>query len=61
MVRAALATLDSLPSAFVQPADLLQQPDPVAVLEVEQAVEGPVQVVREVGDLLPQLVVRVVP
>jgi hypothetical protein len=60
MVRA-LATLDSLPSALVQPADLLQQPDPVAVLEVEQAVEGPVQVVREVGDLLPQLVVRVVP
>jgi len=50
-----------LPCALVQTADLLEQPDPVAVLEVEQAVEGPVQVVREVGDLLPQLVVRVVP
>jgi hypothetical protein len=60
MVRAS-ATLNSLPSALVQTADLLKQTDPVAVLEVEQAVEGPVQVVREVGDFLPQLVVRVVP
>jgi hypothetical protein len=55
------ATLYSLPCAFVQSADLENQPDPVAVFEVEQAVEAPVQVVGEVGDLLPQLVGRVVP
>jgi hypothetical protein len=48
-----------LPGAFVQGAHLLQQPDPVAVLEVEQGVERPVQVVGEIGDLLPQLVVGV--
>jgi hypothetical protein len=48
-----------LPGAFVQGADLLQQPDPVTVLEVEQGVERPVQVVGEIGDLLPQLVVVV--
>jgi hypothetical protein len=57
----ASATLDSLPRALVQPTDLLQQPDPVAVLEVEQPVKIPVQVVGEVGDLLPQLVLCVVP
>jgi hypothetical protein len=48
-----------LPGAFVEGAYLLQQPDPVTVLEVEQAVERPVQVVGEVGDLLPQLVLVV--
>jgi hypothetical protein len=50
-----------LPCAFVQPAHLAQQPDPVAVFEIQQAVEVPVQVVRQEGDLLPQLVVGVVP
>jgi hypothetical protein len=50
-----------LPCAFVQAADLLQQADAVAVLQVEQPVEIPVQVVRQEGDLLPQLVVGVVP
>jgi hypothetical protein len=50
-----------LPCAFVQAAHLLQEPDPVAVFEVEQAVEVPVQVVGEEGDLLPELVVCVVP
>jgi hypothetical protein len=50
-----------LPSTLVQTTDLLQKPDPIAVLEVEQAIEVPVQVVREIRDLLPQLVVRVVP
>jgi hypothetical protein len=50
-----------LPGAFVQGAYLLQQPDPVTVFEVEQGVERPVQVVGEVGDLLPQFVVRVPP
>ncbi|HEV7965805.1 MAG TPA: hypothetical protein VGP57_24910 [Actinoplanes sp.] len=50
-----------MPCAFVQAADLAQQPDPVAVFEVEQPVEVPVQVVRQEGDLLPQLVVGVVP
>jgi hypothetical protein len=50
-----------LPRALVQPAYLLEQPDPIAVLKVEQVVEVPVQVVGEVGDLLPQLVLCVVP
>jgi hypothetical protein len=50
-----------LPCSLVQVAHLPQQLDPVAVLEVEQRVEAPVQVVSEVGDLLPQLVVRVAP
>jgi len=48
-----------LPCPLVQTAHLLQQPDPVAVLEVEQDVELPVQVVGEIGDLLPELVVCV--
>jgi hypothetical protein len=55
------ATSHSLPSAFVQTAHLAQQADAVTVFEVEQAVEVPVQVVRQEGDLLPQLVLRVVP
>jgi hypothetical protein len=50
-----------LPCALVQAADLLEQADPVTVLQVEQPVEVPVQVVRQEGDLLPQLVVGVVP
>jgi hypothetical protein len=50
-----------LPCAFVQATDLFQQPDPVAVLQIEQLIEVPVQVIGEEGDLLPQLVVRVVP
>jgi hypothetical protein len=58
MVRAS-ATEHSLPCAFVQPAHLPQQPDPVPVLQIEQPVEIPVQVVGEVGDLLPQFVVGV--
>jgi hypothetical protein len=53
--------LHSLPCAFVQAADLLQQADAVGVFQVEQPVEIPVQVVRQEGDLLPQLVVGVVP
>jgi hypothetical protein len=50
-----------LPCALVQGTDLLEQANPVAVLQVEQPVEVPVEVVRQVGDLLPQLVVCVVP
>jgi hypothetical protein len=50
-----------LPCAFVQAADLLEQADAVPVFQVEQPVEIPVQVVRQEGDLLPQLVVGVVP
>jgi hypothetical protein len=49
-----------LPCALVQPAHLPQQPDPVAVLQVEQTVEVPVQVIGEIGDLLPEFVVCVV-
>jgi hypothetical protein len=51
-----LATDDSLPCPLVQARDLFQQPYPVAVFEIQQVVEPPVQVVREVGDLLPDLV-----
>jgi hypothetical protein len=51
-----LATNDSLPRALVQAGDLLEQPDPVAVFEIQQGVQAPVQVVRQVGDLLPDLV-----
>jgi len=50
-----------LPCAFVQAADLLEQADAITVLQVEQPVEVPVQVIRQEGDLLPQLVVGVVP
>jgi hypothetical protein len=59
MVRE-LATDDSLPGPFVQVGHLLQEPDPVAVFEVEQLAESPVQVVGQVGDLLPDLVDGVV-
>jgi len=55
MVRE-LATDDSLPCALVQAGDLREEPDAVAVFEIQQRVEAPVQVVREVGDLLPDLV-----
>jgi hypothetical protein len=54
-----LATEHPLPRPFVELTDLLEQADPVAVLEVEQGVERPVQVVRQVGDLLPDLVLVV--
>jgi len=56
-----LATSDSLPCPLVQAGDLLEQPDPVAVFEVQQGVQTPVQVVREVSDLLPELVDGVAP
>jgi hypothetical protein len=51
-----LATNDSLPRALVQAGDLFEEPDPIAVFEIQQGVEAPVQVVRQVGDLLPDLV-----
>jgi hypothetical protein len=50
-----------LPCAFVQATHLAEQADAVPVFQVEQPVEIPVQVVREERDLLPQLVVGVVP
>jgi hypothetical protein len=50
-----------LPCAFVQAAHLPQEADAVAVFQVEQPVEVPVQVVGQEGDLLPELVVCVVP
>jgi len=49
-----------LPGPFVQVGHLLQEPDPVAVFEVEQLAESPVQVVGQIGDLLPDLVDGVV-
>jgi hypothetical protein len=59
MVRSSLPIDDRLPGSFVQRGDLSQKPDAVAVLEREQFVEAPVQVVREIRDLLPELVLRV--
>src|SRR3954453_7232789 len=50
---------DRLPGARVQRRHRLDEPGPVAVLEVEQLVEVPVQVVREVRDLLPEGLGRV--
>src|SRR2546427_1961586 len=42
-----------LPGALVQAGDTGQQPGPIPVFEVEQGVELPVQVIGEVGDLIP--------
>jgi hypothetical protein len=58
MVRE-LATVDSLPRALVQPGHLAEQPDPVAVFEIQQGVQPPVQVVRQVGEFLPDLVLGI--
>jgi len=54
-----LVTDHSLPRAFVQAGHPFEQPDAVAVFEVQQGVEAPVQVIGEVRDLLPDLVDRV--
>ena len=43
-----------LPGPLVQLGDAGDQARPVGVLQVEQRVEIPVQVVGEVGDLVPQ-------
>jgi hypothetical protein len=59
MVRSSLPIDDPLPGPFVQHGDLAQEPNPVTVLEFHQIVEAPVQVVRQVGDLLPELVMGV--
>jgi hypothetical protein len=56
MVRAVLLTADPLPEFLVEAADLLEEPDPVAVFEVQQVVQPPVQVVGQVRDLPPELV-----
>jgi hypothetical protein len=50
-----------LPCAFVQAAHLPQEADAVTVFQVEQPIEVPVQVIGQEGDLLPQLVLGVVP
>jgi len=50
-----------LPCAFVQSAHLLEETDAVTVFQVEQPIEVPVQVIGQEGDLLPELVVCVVP
>jgi hypothetical protein len=59
MVRTSLPIHDPLPGPFVQHGDLPKKPDPVAVFECEQLIEAPVQVIRQVADLLPELVLRV--
>src|SRR3954447_17805558 len=50
---------DRLPGLRVHGRHRPHHPDPVGVLEVEQAVEIPVQVVREIGDLLPDRLGRI--
>jgi hypothetical protein len=54
--RCALLTDDPLPETLVQRTNLLEQPDTIAVFEVEQLIEAPVQVIRQVCDLPPDLV-----
>jgi hypothetical protein len=49
----------SFPRSLVQPGDLVDQPGPVGVLEVEQRLQLPVEVVGQVRDLSPQLLLRV--
>src|SRR5947199_6054235 len=44
-----------LPGALVQAGDTGHQPGPIRVFEVEQCLERPVQVIAEVGDLVPDL------
>jgi hypothetical protein len=50
-----------LPCAFVQTAHLPQEADAVAVFQIEQTIEVPVQVIGQEGNLLPEFVVCVVP
>jgi hypothetical protein len=45
----------SFQCSLVQPGDLVDEPGPVRVLQVQQRPEVPVEVVGEVGDLSPQL------
>src|SRR6478752_1034519 len=54
-------TEDRLPGAVVEVGNRSDQSGSVSVSEVEQAVEVPVQVVGEVGDLVPQGLLRVQP
>jgi hypothetical protein len=41
MVLAVLLTLDPLPESLVQAADLLEQPNAVAVFEIQQLIKAP--------------------
>src|SRR5690242_1486139 len=50
---------DRLPGALVQRRHRPDEPSPVGVLEVEQLIEIPVQVVGEVRHLLPEGLGRV--
>jgi hypothetical protein len=50
---------DRLPGTSVEAGHLAQQADPVTVLQTEQAIEVPVQVVAEIGDLTPKVVLVV--
>ena len=54
----ALGSPTSLGSG-VHPSDVVDVPEPVGVLQVEQGVQRPVQVVGQVRDLLLQAVSRV--
>jgi hypothetical protein len=56
MVRAGLVTADPLPESLVQAADLFEQPYPVAVFEIQQIVQAPVEVIGQERDLPPELV-----
>jgi len=51
-----LFTADPLPESLVEATDLLEQPYPVAVFEIQQIVQSPMEVVGQERDLAPELV-----
>src|SRR5690606_22092824 len=57
--KLSFGTACHLPGSVVHVGDQMDQADPVGVLQVEQRVEIPVQVVGEVRDLVPQRLLRV--
>jgi len=57
MVLAALAIQQHpLQCPLVQVGDLPEQAHPVAVLEIQQTVQAPMDVVGQIDDLLPQII-----
>jgi hypothetical protein len=49
----------SFPRPFVEAGHLVDHPAAIAVLQVEELVEVPMEVIGQVGDLLPELAFRV--
>jgi len=52
-------TRQLVPSTVIQVGYLLKQADAITMLEVEQPVEIPMEVVSQIGDLLPQVIGRI--